>query len=337
MEIVKNKLEQALNIVKYGLALNEIIPFSTWYNFTQGALITYNDKVAVTVPIGLSLEGSVPSKVLVEFLKRCTGDVVKLSLSDNEQQITLKVKRSRATLPFSKGITLPLEDLQVKHVWKKVPSDFYAALKFAKPAIATNDTMGTVCYANIRQNEIQTTDTFTLISHKIESNPVHGYLLHRNSVGILLQEKPKYVAAIQNGWIFFKTASDVVFSFRILDTKWVDAAPYLRAGTPVFTLKLPEDMSAVVQRAMPFIEPTDRINVSLKGRAINVSVQSTHGAFTERLRSEIPGDMQISTMPEHLLQIIKDAEVLIVEQRLLRVETDRYIMVTVLHDTQTDE
>ena len=60
MQINRQNLQKALEIVKPGLSNKEIIEQTTSFAFIDGKVVTYNDEISICHPVeGLTLEGAV--------------------------------------------------------------------------------------------------------------------------------------------------------------------------------------------------------------------------------------------------------------------------------------
>ena len=67
MKVNKEKLRQALEIVRPGLANKEVIEQATSFAFMDGRVVTYNDEISISHPVeGIEIEGAVKADQLYQ-------------------------------------------------------------------------------------------------------------------------------------------------------------------------------------------------------------------------------------------------------------------------------
>jgi DNA polymerase III sliding clamp (beta) subunit (PCNA family) len=84
--MLRKDLVNALEIVRPGLARNDLIPVMTHFWFTGQTLMTFNDQIAISVLCKTELTGAVP-KPLLEFLRASRAKEVEFVTGENEIQV----------------------------------------------------------------------------------------------------------------------------------------------------------------------------------------------------------------------------------------------------------
>jgi len=137
MQIQKEVLLNALEVVKPGLANKPIIEQATSFAFMGGRVITYNDEISISHPLPEleDITGAVEADSLYKFLGKIKpDDKGNIELSLNEKfEIVVKSGRSKAGLTLQSEITLPLneEDFAEKDDWLTLPENFTKFLAIA--------------------------------------------------------------------------------------------------------------------------------------------------------------------------------------------------------------
>jgi len=110
----RQDLVEALEIVKPGLASNELLEQTTSFAFSEGNVYTYNDEISISHPVeGLEdFEGAIEAEHLYKFLKRTTRPGI--TLTPKKESLLVKSGRAQAGLHMKEEIKLPIETIKRK-------------------------------------------------------------------------------------------------------------------------------------------------------------------------------------------------------------------------------
>ena len=123
MKVETQKLTEALEIVKPGLAKKDIIEQTTSFAFLKGRVITYNDEFSLSHPLnGIDFEGAVLADNLYKLLKRIKNEEIDVTIQ--KSNILFKAGKIKAGLVMQSEVKLPLEEIESPKSWVPVPDKF---------------------------------------------------------------------------------------------------------------------------------------------------------------------------------------------------------------------
>jgi DNA polymerase III sliding clamp (beta) subunit (PCNA family) len=337
MKVNKKQFEEALSIVKPGLARKELIEQSTTFAFVDGRVVTYNDEISISHPVtGLTLSGAVEAEQFIKFLGKIKLDEVEFDIRDN--QIVIASGRSRAGLSLQTNVSLPLEEeLGKKSEWKEVNEKFTEALTFAIGSCSKDMSQPLLTCIHVnKEGIIESSDSYRITRYTLSSVlPVRTFLLPATSAEEVVKLNVTHVAE-GGGWMHFKNAQDTVISCRIIKDTYPNTIRHLEIKKGD-RLLFPSSMEEALDRAMIFahrshiLEEIVTITVS-KGR-IKLSASSDNSWFEEELNIAYEGEEITFAITPHLLKAIlsKTAECVINEEKSkLKFEGEGWVYLTML-------
>ena len=126
----KTDLQNALEIVKPGLANKEMIEQSTSFAFIDGRVVTYNDEISLSHPVeGLEIEGAIQAEQLYKLLSKIKQDEIEVTTENAE--IIFQAGKMKAGLTLQQEIKLPLDEISKPGKWKTLPDDFVKYIRMA--------------------------------------------------------------------------------------------------------------------------------------------------------------------------------------------------------------
>ena len=109
MKINKKELQEALTIVKPGLASKEILEQTTSFAFIDNRVVTYNDEISISHPVGdIDFEGAVKAEELYGLLSRVSKEEVELEADGDI--LKFSCGRVKAGLRLDKEVFLPIKE-----------------------------------------------------------------------------------------------------------------------------------------------------------------------------------------------------------------------------------
>jgi len=309
MLIIKKSLQDALGIVKPGLAGKEVIEQSTSFAFISGRVVTYNDEISLSHPVeGLDLEGAIESDKLYQFLARVKQEEIDIEINDTE--IIITAGKAKAGFPLQSEIKMPLEELGKKSKWKPLPASFIKFVNMSIPSCSTLSTKPLLGAVHITQDGIiEASDGYRITNCTLpegETIPVQTFLIPSKSAKLMTQLNPTHIAE-GKGWIWFKTEAGTTLACRILEAdEFPDTSSHLNVnGVKII---FPKTITSIMDRAGVFSkdlgENTDYININLENKKLTVSARNSLGWFKEEVNARYEGDTILFQIPPILLKDI---------------------------------
>jgi DNA polymerase III sliding clamp (beta) subunit (PCNA family) len=214
----RKKLLNALEIVKPSLASKEVIQQTTCFAFINGCVLGYNDEISIKHPVeGLDIEGAIKAEELYKFLSKLKNDEIEISMSDNDSEMILKSGRTKAGFTLQKEIVIPIDQIEEKGDWKKLPSNFTEALEFTIPSCAKDMSRPVLTCINIQSNgNIESSDNYRITRYKTNKLAVKTFLLPATTAMIISKYAVTEIAESKN-WVHFKNEEGTEFSCRVFE------------------------------------------------------------------------------------------------------------------------
>lgn len=333
MEIEKAKLQQALEIVKPGLANREIVEQATSFAFMSNRVVTYNDEISISHPIdGLNLNGAVKADKLYPLLSKIKNETLDIVMLNNE--VIIKSGRMKAGLPVQAEVTLPLkEDIAEKGRWKTLPENFVKFLEFSMSSCSKDMTKGVLICVHISPDGfIEGSNDYCLTKCDLKQElPIQHTLIPATSVVQVVRLNPTKIAE-GNGWIHFKNDANTIISCRI----WDDEYPNTSNFTIVKGLRLVfPKLTEALERASIFSKMEhildEEIVVLIKENRLLMRAESDEGWFEEELNMKYKGDpIQIAITPYLLKGILTETNKCEYTSNKLKFQGEGWFYITAL-------
>lgn len=313
MQIQKEVLLKALEIVRPGLANKPIIEQTTAFAFIDGRVVTYNDEISLSHPIPelADIRGAIEADQLYKFLSKIKADDKgNIDLSMNEDhEIVVKSGRSKAGLTLQAEITLPLqeEDFVERYEWAELPEDFTKFLGIAMSSCGKDMSKAILTCVHINEEGfIEGADnyrfTFCSLSDKLLCKT---FLLPATSAVNVVKIDPIEIAE-GKGWIHFRNSDDTIISCRIMADKYPDTREVFEIKGK--TIILPSSTGQVLDRAMIFSKRDhaldESVDVSIADRILKVRAESDSGWFEEEVNIKYTDDPVTFRITPYLLKSI---------------------------------
>ncbi len=335
MNVNKKQLQEALEIVKPGLANKEIIEQATSFAFLNGRVMTYNDEISISQPLeGLSIEGAIEADKLYKFLAKVKKDDVDVEIKDNE--LLLVSGRAKAGLTLMSEVKLPLEEVSTIGDWHDLPKEFIRLMKFAMTSCSTNMSRPVLTCVNVTKDGlIFASDNYRLIQCDLrEEMPTKELLIPATSVMEMVKIDPTQIAE-GNGWVHFKNERDTIFSCRVLDDKYPSIGGYLKVDG--IQINLPKTISEVLDRAAVFAKREhmldEWIKLTAENNRLKVRSEATIGWFEEEVNMKFDHEkVEFSVTPYLLREIISETLSFTLgdDRNRIKFEGDGWIYVSLL-------
>lgn len=289
----KTNLQQALEMVKPGLANKEMIEQSTSFAFREGRVISYNDEISISHPVeGLEVVGAVKAEELYKLLAKLSQEEIEIEITGNE--IILGWGKAKAGLTLQSEIVLPLEELGETGTWKALPEGFTDALKFVMPSASTDMSRPSLTCINVRKDGIiEASDGIRVTRMVINQLPVTDFLIPATTARDLIKYPVNRVAS-GDGWIHFRTEEGTIFSCRIFEGIFPDIDKAGIMNVEGEEIEFPKGLSEVIERAAIFARREhsvdEEITISIADKKITVEGQSDCGWLKETANIRYAGE-----------------------------------------------
>ena len=333
MEINKKELEEALEVVKPGLANKEIVEQATSFAFVKGKVVTYNDEISISHPVkGLEITGAVEADTLYKLLSKAKSDTLSLSLKDN--QILLSQGKMQAGFTLQADIKLPInEEVADIGKWKELPKRFSEFLELTIPS-ASKDMSRPVltCVHVSEEGFMEASDSFCVTRCRFEEElQVNTFLIPAQSAIQIIRVSPDMVAE-GKGWIHFKNQADTVISCRVFEDKFPDASHLLQVEGHEVTL--PETIAEALDRASIVAKRDhpleEMVTVEIKDKTLTISSSAKESWFQEELRVNFREHIKFVITPYLLKKILARTKDCIVGDSKLKFEGDGWVYIAAL-------
>ena len=325
--ISKKQLQEALEIVKPGLANNEIIEQATSFAFIDGRVVTYNDELSLSCPVeGLNIQGAIKADELYQILRKLTKDELEVESSKNS--VIIKVGQSKTTLLFEEEIKLPLDEINAKKKWQKIPDPekFLKFIKFAMGGCANDLSYPILTCVHINKNGIiEGSDSFRIVQCDLGSKlPINTILLPASSAKELIKINPQEIAKGSEGWVHFRSG-EVIMSCRIFEGEYPDTSDHLAMGKGI-KFKFPDGIVSMIERAWIFAKRPDMleegIELSIKDNKLKVFAKSDSGKYDEFAKVDYSGKpLEFTIIPYLLMDILRETKSVRIDKSKLMFES----------------
>jgi DNA polymerase III sliding clamp (beta) subunit (PCNA family) len=321
MEIQKQNLLKALQIVKPGLASHQLIEQGTSFCFIDGYVMTYNDDISVRCPVKdlKKLTGAINAFELYDYINRIKTEEITFNV--DEKEILIKAGRSKAGFVLENEILLPVEEIGNIKNWKKLPDNFLKAIKFCAAACAKSDNKPILTCIHVNEDIIEGAEHHRIANYTLSNTlKINPFLLPASSVNDVIKFQPIEIANGEN-WIHFKNEEKAIMSCRIVEENYVETEKHfkIKGKKIIFPKTLPEtiDRARVFSKEKESIMET--IEIQLEKGKLCVSSKSQSGWFKETLRNkEYEGEsIEFLITPYLLKDIINESYTAIIDDTKL--------------------
>jgi len=334
MQIGKKELQEALEIVKPGLANKELIEQSTSFAFVGGKVVTYNDEISISHPIkGLDIMGATKADILYAFLGKVKKEIIDVEIKKNE--ILLTSGKARAGFTLQEEIKLPLDEEVVERgKWKDIPDNFLRLISFAVSSCGKELAKAILMCVHVDQNGlIEASDDRRITRCDLRvSMPVKTFLIPATSVLEMLRIEPTKIAE-GKGWIHFQNPAHTIISCRLFEDIYPSTSHFLRmTGTRVI---LPHSAQDVLDRAGVFAKREhlldEIVHINIQDRKLTISAEADSGWFEEETNIKYEGDPISFRITPYLLRgILAETQSCEISKSKIKFEGEGWLYISML-------
>lgn len=281
-KIIKQELLTALEIVKPGLGSNLLIEQISSFAFLDGRVITYNDEISISHPVGgINFSGAIKAEEMYKLLGKIATDEVELEMEGNE--IILKAHKSKAGFPIQAEIKLPIQEIEKATKWHDLPANYLdQLLKCSYCCSTTNDQpILTAVFINHKEGFSMGCDRFRLMYAEFTGMKLPTILLPATSIPIIHRISPIKMAVTEN-WVHFENNENTIIHCRIMNDTYKDLKYILDVDGA--ELILPNDIVDILERASILSEKQgdqEIATVTIEKGKLTVQSRSENGWYEE--------------------------------------------------------
>lgn len=310
MNISRKLILENLKKAKPGIETgNAILQGSDAFVFHDGRIYTYNDSIAVSIPLEIEgivdegIEGAVHADEFFKIISKFSSDELNFVATDNGTWI-IKCGRAKAEMTLMefdfgerlKGITPD------KKGWQKLPEDFMEALGCCR--MTANKTPMSGIY--FEGKKVVSTDGYRINVFEVSSD-FPAFWVSDQSVNELMKFDNLVSYQIQGNWIHFSTENGIVFSIKTLNCekfpkdKIFGAMDVSQPKEGDFSATFPKGLAEVIDRADAFamdVSSHSAVRLVLSKKNIEVSAERSSGNYVEKIAwdEEITDDIEPITV-----------------------------------------
>jgi len=334
MQINKKELQEALDIVKPGLASKEMIAQSTSFAFMNGCVVTYNDEISISHPIkDLELQGAIEAQHLYPFLSKIKSDTLNAEIVGNE--IILKSGKSKAGLTLQSEIKLPLQSIFEEKTWYPLPDDFAKLVSFTTSSASHDMSKPILTCVHVHESGfVEASDSVRITKGTFGTEmPVETFLLPATSADVMVKLSPKEIAK-GDSWVHFRTEEGTTLSCRIYNRDNFPNTEHLFVLKGV-DLKLPKASKAMLEKAMIFAKrehsSQEVINLELSEGVMVMKSRSESGWFEEPTPIRYQGkEIDFSISPHLLKEILNESLACTLAKDRIKFEGANWVYIAML-------
>lgn len=332
MNVEREALLKALDMVQPGLASKEAVEQSSCFVFRGECLYTFNEEICCRTTSPLSgVTAAVPSGPLLDLLRKLNEPTLVVEFTGDELRIN--GNKRRAGVRAEAAITLPVDSVEQPTDWEPITPEWVDAVAVVRSCASrnTDQTGFALSCVNITPDWVEATDNYQIARYPVPS-PVQGACLVRADSLKHLQGVGVTHVCETTSWLHFRTAGDLVLSVR----KWVDQYPdngqFLEpTGNPA---TLPAGLSEAVDKAQVFTSEAEndaQVIIRLKGGKLLVRGQGPSGWYEEQKLLAYQGPpLSFMISPKLLAEITAKSPDCTIGPNVLYVQSGKLLYATCL-------
>lgn len=216
MKINRKEMISHLSKVMPGVETGaSILEGADTFEFTEDGIFTYNDSIAVSVPVNTGIVGAVKSKEFFNLLCKLKDD--EFTLIQKKETLIIKCGNVRAKIKLVESSILDyLQNLDLENLkWKKVDATLISAFKLCKLNSSNSPIRGMFVKGDI----VYSTDEIRIAAHALKSK-YDTFWIDDSTAGELLKVSDELThLSVNEGWVHFKDSEGATFSCKTNNAK----------------------------------------------------------------------------------------------------------------------
>ena len=302
MKFKRDDILAAFDAVLPGLGKRDIVPQAQSFVFYDGKVFTYNDRIAVSIPMpeGWEIEVAVKANEMHRVLRKMDCDEVNIDLVTVEggKELVITTSSDRLGIKIEMKMEKHHESISEPKEWIRLPEDFMAHLLRASFCASRSLAQPLLTYVHVKGTIVEALDNVRLLVQTINAE-MPEFLVPREAIKTL-SEYNCVVVGLSEGWIHFRNDAGVMYSTRTMATdSFPDVSKLLDVkGTEVaFPAELKAGIDKArdvldVKNALPFIE------VSAEKGILKIRADGPYANLQERYKVGFKGNLKFTVHPD---------------------------------------
>lgn len=325
----RSELLAKLKTVSIGLAKHDLVPVMTHFWFTGNSLMTYNDQIAVGVPLKSTFKGAVPGELFLNVMSTSKAKTVDLEPGE-EGELLVKAASTRLKLSyieedeFNSLFKMPREEADgtTLKLNAELLAKFESCLRSVSDDTSIPDYLGITVIPEKKALTLYTTDSVRLSEAKVQLKKSLGIkeriIIPAKFVNAMLQLCADGTAAtlgIYDEYVILRTKANVTLFGRLVNSDEPLDFPGLVSRLATSSVKkglvkIPTKLKSVIERATIIggaggeHAPT---KISVKDRKAQFITESSFGRVSDSvLLSDQHGDVSMMVDPRYIKQALTE-------------------------------
>ena len=313
MKIHRLDLLTALQKIKPGIAKKDIVEQATHFIFTGSEIVTYNDNISIKYPLKTDIKCSVPAEDFFKVVQEL--DCKELNIKLDQDKLCFDTGKAKVKLSIGTELNKKLI-VKTPEKWKSLPEDFIEAISFCSFSASRDMTKIVLTYIDISGSVVSSSDNYRVTQFVMKEKIKDNLLISAEAVRELVKF-PITKYSVNDSWIFFKTADNIIFSCKRISETFPDLSKILdtSAGQKI---KFSADVSKAVKVSSIFAEGAFDIDRKIKVTVENGKLtcigekQTGRVDFTIDTESVKNKKIDFTINPEFFLKILMESKTAIV-------------------------
>ncbi len=326
----------ALSMAACGLGAKENDIQANCFLIKDGRVWTYNDEVAVSTRLPKGFEGItcvVQGKEFLSLMNKLSGDA---EITQTEDALVLKTRRTKSTFKVETEIKMPVLDIKIPEKRSPLPENFLTALSCLLPIAGKDMTKPLSTCIDLKDSYARVADVSVAGQWNFDESYKFEKEMLLPAVAAKIVSKFAVVdISSTEGWIHFTTEAGTEISCRAYyeGQEGVDLSHLLNAeGVEVGPL--PKDLETALERSDIFASAKTGTETTISEVAVDVAIsdnwckikcESAVGKYEEKVRIDYSGDpVAFMVAPELLRDAMKYQRVLHVCESFVKLQDEHF-------------
>ena len=339
----------ALSMAACGLGAKENDIQANCFLIKDGRVWTYNDEVCVSTKLPKGFDGItcvVQGKEFLSLVNKLSGDA---ELTQTEDALVLKTRRSKSEFKVETEIKMPVLDIKIPEKRSPLPENFLTALDCLLPIAGKDMTKPLSTCIDLKENYARVADVSVAGQWEFDKNYRFEKEMLIPAVAAKVVSKFAVVdISTTEGWIHFTTESGTQVSCRAYyeGQEGVEISQLITAeGAEVGPL--PKDLEGALERSDIFASAKTGTETTIGEVAVDVAIrdnwcfvkcESAVGKYQEKVRIDYSGEpVAFMVAPELLRDAMKYQRVLSVCEGFVKLQDEHFTHVVAVFVPVEDE
>jgi DNA polymerase III sliding clamp (beta) subunit (PCNA family) len=307
MNAKRDTLVSIFAAVLPGLAKKDGLPQGQSFVFSGGEVITFNDRVTIHHPLPeelKSLTGAVKAGELYRILTKLPAGVdVDVKMTDAE--LIIATSSIKVQVRCDKEIVNRYASVEAPTAFKPVPEGLLDGLHRASFSASTDLSKPLLTHVYAKGDQVTSCDNkrVTIVTIPGDADPM---FVPAPVIPDLLSYSPTEYS-VMPGWVHWRNAAGVMFSFRTLEGEYPDVGQFFDGVTDWPTFRFPVGLSEAVSRVSEALDKTQflpPVTIEIKGGKVIVTGKGPYLTAKERVPTDFVGELTFYIAAEFFSDIL---------------------------------